>query len=65
MRVTEDKYQRSDGYQAKQTSLAKKMMVLLLFLGQDDSGTDCNLFNGTWVKDFGGPTYNNITWPGA
>ena len=24
---------------------------------------DCNLFNGTWIRDLGGPIYTNMTCP--
>ncbi|WVZ86007.1 hypothetical protein U9M48_032856, partial [Paspalum notatum var. saurae] len=29
--------------------------------GHEDKA--CNLFNGTWIRDFRGPVYNNITCP--
>nr|XP_025880740.1 protein ALTERED XYLOGLUCAN 4-like [Oryza sativa Japonica Group] len=28
-----------------------------------DNAKACNLFNGTWVRDFGGPIYTNTTCP--
>uniref|UniRef100_A0A0D9W5Y3 Uncharacterized protein n=1 Tax=Leersia perrieri TaxID=77586 RepID=A0A0D9W5Y3_9ORYZ len=28
-----------------------------------DNAKTCNLFNGTWVRDFGGPVYTNTTCP--
>jgi len=36
-------------------------VILLCFLGYEDKV--CNLFNGTWVRDFRGPIYTNFTCP--
>ncbi|KAM3387508.1 hypothetical protein ACQJBY_010385 [Aegilops geniculata] len=31
--------------------------------GHKGNEIDCNLFNGTWVRDLGGPIYTNMTCP--
>ncbi|KAI5014781.1 hypothetical protein ZWY2020_056171 [Hordeum vulgare] len=31
--------------------------------GHEDNELDCNLFNGTWVRDLERPTYTNVTCP--
>ncbi|KAM3367921.1 hypothetical protein ACQJBY_016461 [Aegilops geniculata] len=31
--------------------------------GHEDNEIDCNLFNGTWVRDLEGPIYTNVTCP--
>ncbi|XP_044328321.1 protein ALTERED XYLOGLUCAN 4-like [Triticum aestivum] len=31
--------------------------------GHKDNEIDCDLFNGTWVRDLGGPIYTNMTCP--